>query len=375
MKQRMKFIPRRVLIAAPIAVVLMTIVGFSVAKTQIETAKAAKVQETAAATERAEQEKQAEATKKAEETKKQQEQAKAAEAAKTQVAVTTAAKKQKSYPTLSAPSPKGKPLYVSPTNAQLGRPAAIASQPVATWFGGWTSDPTGLANQLVSAATSKGALATIVVYNIPARDCGSYSAGGAGSSSAYRSWVRAIAAGIGARPAIVILEPDALAQITCLGAADQASRYADLADAVNVFATQTKASVYLDAGHSYWVDAAAMASRLQQANVAQARGFALNVSNFQTTASNINYGNSLAAKIGKTYVIDTSRNGNGSNGEWCNPRGRALGERPTTTTSGSIDAYLWIKQPGESDGTCNGGPPAGQWWEEYAQELIRNAGY
>jgi endoglucanase len=77
---------------------------------------------------------------------------------------------------------------------------------------------------------------------------------------------------------------------------------------------------------------------------------------------------------GKHMVIDTSRNGNGSNGQWCNPTGMALGNIPTTSTDQSlVDAYLWIKAPGESDGTCNGGPAAGSWWLEYALNLASAA--
>ncbi|MFI2791482.1 glycoside hydrolase family 6 protein, partial [Kitasatospora sp. NPDC018614] len=48
-------------------------------------------------------------------------------------------------------------------------------------------------------------------------------------------------------------------------------------------------------------------------------------------------------------------------------------EPPTTRTADPlVDAYLWIKRPGESDGTCKGGPKAGQWWETYALELARD---
>ncbi|MGO4421684.1 glycoside hydrolase family 6 protein, partial [Streptomyces sp. MCAF7] len=58
---------------------------------------------------------------------------------------------------------------------------------------------------------------------------------------------------------------------------------------------------------------------------------------------------------------------------WCNPKGRALGETPTVRTGdGAVAAYLWIKRPGESDGTCKGGPKAGQWWPRYALDLARN---
>ena len=34
-----------------------------------------------------------------------------------------------------------------------------------------------------------------------------------------------------------------------------------------------------------------------------------------------------------------------------------------------IDAYLWVKQPGDSDGPCNGGLPAGVYWPQYAVAL------
>jgi endoglucanase len=119
----------------------------------------------------------------------------------------------------------------------------------------------------------------------------------------------------------------------------------------------------------------AMAARLRRAAISQADGFSLNVSNFISTADNIRYGEQLSALMGsKHFIIDTSRNGaGGNNGEWCNPRGRALGQLPTTRTGNAlVDGFLWIKQPGESDGACNGGPKAGGWWSEYALELARN---
>jgi endoglucanase len=76
------------------------------------------------------------------------------------------------------------------------------------------------------------------------------------------------------------------------------------------------------------------------------------------------------------FVIDTSRNGagpppeDGSPDHWCNPPGMRLGEAPTTSPDlPRVDALLWIKQPGDSDGTCRGAPPAGQWWPQAALEL------
>lgn len=225
----------------------------------------------------------------------------------------------------------------------------------------------------ISAA---GALPVLVAYAIPARDCGGYSAGGVNSPDGYRAWIRDLAAGIGDRRAAVVLEPDALAGIGCLAQADQETRLALLAEAVDVLAARPGVLVYLDAGHANWIGAAEMAGRLSEAGIARAQGFALNVSNFGSTADQVAYGSDLSARVGrKHFVIDTSRNGLGPapGGEWCNPAGRALGQRPGTTTAPLVDAHLWIKRPGESDGTCNGGPPAGQWWAEYALGLAQRA--
>jgi endoglucanase len=281
-------------------------------------------------------------------------------------------------PPSSTNNPRGKALYVSPSYANAGRPAALSSQPISEWFGDWTPTPGSAVKTLVDNAASKGQLAQLVAYNVPHRDCGSYSKGGANDAAAYKAWIRNFASGINGRAAIVTLEPDALAQMDCLGNTDQTERLSLISDAVNVLAAQG-AYVYVDAGTSAWINATDMASRLNRANIAAARGFSLNVSNFQTNDSSMSYGNTVSSKVGgKPYVIDTSRNGQGptADNQWCNPAGRGLGKKPTTTTNQTnVDAYLWIKRAGESDGNCNGGPGAGQWFESYAQMLIKNAKY
>ncbi len=81
-------------------------------------------------------------------------------------------------------------------------------------------------------------------------------------------------------------------------------------------------------------------------------------------------------QCGWASVVDTSRNGLGSNGEWRNPEGRAVGQLPTTKTKDPlVDALIWGKVPGESDGTCNGGPNAGEFWLDQALSLVRNANW
>lgn len=251
----------------------------------------------------------------------------------------------------------------------------IANQPKAFWMGSWTPNSQQSAADYVNRARAAAKMGVIVAYNIPNRDCGSYSAGGADSHASYRAWIDGLAAGIGNRQTVVVVEPDALAQLDCLP--DAAGKQARL-DSLSYAVTKLKASgaiVYLDAGNKGWLSAAEAASRLQQANVANADGFSLNVSNFYTNEESTVYGNDVANRLGgKHYIIDTSRNGLGAGTTWCNPVGRALGSLPSSSTGVSlVDAFLWIKGPGESDGTCNGGPAAGTWWPEYALSLAQPA--
>lgn len=248
----------------------------------------------------------------------------------------------------------------------------LAAQPTAQWLGGWNADVGADVAKVVNAAKSVGQVPVFVAYNVPGRDCGGYSAGGVGSRDAYGSWIQAIARGIGGASAVVILEPDALAGITCLSGDAQQARIDMLSSAIATL-KGAGAKVYLDAGHSSWVDATTMAGRLAKAGIAKADGFALNVSNFQTTSAETAYGEKLSSMLGgKHFVIDTARNGAGSNGEWCNPSGRTIGQQATTNTGNAlVDAYLWLKVPGESDGNCNGGPSAGVWWPEYALSLMK----
>lgn len=207
--------------------------------------------------------------------------------------------------------------------------------------------------------------------------------------------------------------------------------------------------VYLDGTHSGWLAVGDAAQRLVLAGVQKADGFALNVSNYERTDEQLAYGTWVSKCIhyGTTietgafdrcanqyyparsndfstwartdawyarhvdtatgdspesrdlahFVIDTSRNGQGpwtpdraypDPQTWCNPPGRGLGRMPTTNTGNELaDAFLWIKIPGESDGTCDRGletgatdpawgtvpPPAGKWFGEQALDLVQNA--
>jgi endoglucanase len=314
--------------------------------------------------------------------------------------------------------------------------------------------------KLVDAAAAKNAVPVIVAYNIPNRDCSQYSAGGATSKAEYQAWIDAVAAGIGDRKVVVILEPDGLGIIpfhTDLSGKDEwckppdadkataaKERYEMLGYAVDKLRANPRSAVYLDGTHSAWLGVGDIASRLVKAGVQRASGFFINASNYEPNEKLLDYGSwiSQCIQYGTSgagaghfdrcasqyhpanpndyatwalsrkwyadnvkpsgplthFVIDTSRNGRGSWAPkagtsykdaqtWCNPPDRGLGSRPTTRTGNPlVDAYLWIKVPGESDGQCDRGmgggtdpergsadPAAGAWFAKQAAELIQFA--
>ncbi len=262
--------------------------------------------------------------------------------------------------------------------ADAARMDKLAAQPQSKWIGDWFPDPYAETDRYIGDAARVGALPVLTIYNLPGRDCGLYSSGGADNPAAYAAWTARVTAALGQRPAIIILEPDALAELDCYPAAQQAAIYPLLAGAIASLRHDANALIYLDAGDAHWQTPTVMAQRLQAAGLATAAGFAVNVSSFWTTAESLAYGNAIAALAGgKHFVIDTSRNGAGHDGTWCNPPGRALGQPPTLQTGQPLaDGYLWIKVPGESDGDCDRGEPdPGTWWPDYALGLATRAGY
>jgi endoglucanase len=124
------------------------------------------------------------------------------------------------------------------------------------------------------------------------------------------------------------------------------------------------------------------------------------VAELNTSGIDLRYEQMLGGAEASTgFVVDTSRNGEGpwqpgsypDPQDWCNPPDRGLGLSPTTETGlPLVDAFLWIKIPGESDGECTRGlgpggetidpewgiidPAAGDWFPEMALDLAQNAG-
>jgi endoglucanase len=104
------------------------------------------------------------------------------------------------------------------------------------------------------------------------------------------------------------------------------------------------------------------------------------------------YAQNMGTAVATThFVIDTSRNGDGPNGmqayaqppydqpssvvatlssgNWCNPPASGLGVRPAARTGVPLlDAYLWVKTPGQSDGQCDAAGGVRAWdYADYTQ--------
>jgi endoglucanase len=333
--------------------------------------------------------------------------------------------------------------------------AKVLATPQAVWLdGGTPAEVRKTVQTTVAQATLQRAVPVFVAYNIPGRDCGSYSAGGAQTTADYDAWIDGIAAGIGNAKAAILVEPDGLGLlpntncgVTTPGADD--ARYAQLNYAVTTLEAKPNTSVYLDSTHPAWMTPGDITPRLIKAGVNQAQGFFTNVSNYQWTSNAVENGTWIsdcialvnaggdpancknkywngtgalddnkqwsptssdptantawiddqyqqalaAAGVQPTahFVVDTSRNGTGPNsmatyaaapydqsaatiatlaaGSWCNPPGAGIGLAPTTNTGKPlVDAYLWAKTPGESDGQCDAVGGARAWdYSVYSQ--------
>jgi cellulose 1,4-beta-cellobiosidase len=328
----------------------------------------------------------------------------------------------------------------APTPEDGARLKKLAAFPTAVWLESLETaklaGPT-LDDALKQEAAGGGPIVPLfVVYNLPNRDCAAEGSRGElfvdkGGEALYQSqFIDVIAAAFAAHPSqkiAVVLEPDSLpnlvtnAELPTCAAAEQIYRRG-VAYAISKLSLPN-VFIYLDAAHAGWLGwpkNLPKAVTLFKEVLATAggadriRGFALNVSNYDPprepkarksgpddpSQDEIGYADDLAAGLakvgitGKGFVIDTSRNGRGSirstPGNWCNVKGAGLGERPAVAPAPNIDAYLWVKTPGESDGTTDrkaarfdencvsddampGAPEAGELFAPYLIELAKNA--
>lgn len=259
----------------------------------------------------------------------------------------------------------------------------IAVTPMAIWLGGGTSNRKSI-DGVEKRAVAARETPYFVLYAIPNRDCGGYSAGGLSNSRSYDHWINSVRAGIKNRPTVALVEPDAIG-MGCLSNKAKLERKAMLRYAMHTLSKDPNTFVYIHAG-SAGGNPKSVASILDETGIRSARGFVINIAGYDATSREEAYGDSVLAELhrrgiaGKHYIIDTGRNGlgrqapgeNGTAGS-CNPPGRAVGQRPTNRTGNpNVDAWVWVKAAGGSDGQCHPGDPK-HWWPERALEMTQRA--
>ncbi|MBQ1020327.1 glycoside hydrolase family 6 protein [Micromonospora sp. D93] len=175
----------------------------------------------------------------------------------------------------------------------------------------------------------------------------------------------------------------------------------------NVNGTSVRQSKWVD--WNFYVDELSFAQAFRTKLVSV--GFNSNIGMLIDTSRNGWGGSARPTGPGATTTVDTYVNGGRVDrrvhlGNWCNQAGAGLGERPRANPEPGIDAYVWVKPPGESDGSSkeipnnegkgfdrmcdptyggnarNGNsasgalanaPISGAWFSAQFQELMRNA--
>ncbi|KAF2677988.1 glycoside hydrolase family 6 protein [Lentithecium fluviatile CBS 122367] len=286
-------------------------------------------------------------------------------------------------------------------------------------------------------AAGKKLMGTFVVYDLPDRDCAAAASNGelaidADGANKYKTEYIDVIAGIIAKyPDVKInlaIEPDSLANmVTNMGVAKcskAAPYYKDLTAYALKKLNFDNVSMYLDGGHAGWLGwdanigpAAKLFAEVYKAagSPKSVRGIVTNVSNYNpfkhttcpaitspnTKCDEERYINAFAPMLTAEgfpahFIVDTGRSGKqptGQNewGDWCNVQGTGFGTRPTTSTGSElVDAFVWVKPGGESDGTSNTtatrydtacgrasafkpAPEAGTWFNAYFEMLLKNA--
>jgi cellulose 1,4-beta-cellobiosidase len=132
-------------------------------------------------------------------------------------------------------------------------------------------------------------------------------------------------------------------------------QYFTIGDSVN--GKSVRESKWVD--WNRYVDELSYAQAFRQEAVSQ--GFPAGIGMLIDTSRNGWGGSARPTGPGAMTDVDTYVNGGRidrriNTGNWCNQSGAGLGERPKASPAAGIDAYVWMKPPGESDGASSAIP-------------------
>jgi endoglucanase len=266
------------------------------------------------------------------------------------------------------------------TQRLLGK---IALQPRMRWFGSWYPDDTARESVAEYIATSSrgraDVLSQMAVFRVePWEDDACRRLPTAAEQASYRSWVDDFAAGIGSSRVALVLQPD-LPFALCVPHHSQVPLKL-VAYAARVFGKLPHTTMYIDVGAADWPSIRQAVSMLRAAGIRYARGIALNITHYDSTARQIAFGSQVVSALaragyrGRHVVINTAQNGHPFtfqqyHGNFlfvppCRSRSSrhclSVGIPPTTDVASRrwglsrsarrlaarvVDAYLWIGRP------------------------------
>jgi endoglucanase len=202
----------------------------------------------------------------------------------------------------------------------------------------------------------------------------------------FKRQVNAVVGATGNRPVVYLLEIDGFGSSACIARHGALPAWESLIRyEVDRMATLPHAVVYVEAGYSDANSARYTARALNRVDISKIQGFFTNDTHNQWTINEIRWGEKISKRThGAHFIVNTATNGRGPKlnphpstqgvEDLCNPPGRGLGPRPTTDTGfADVDAFLWTHPPGNSGGSCRGGPPSGTFWPARAIALASRA--
>lgn len=261
--------------------------------------------------------------------------------------------------------------------------AKIALRPTARWFGSWDADNTAqaLARDYIRTSTQGRAntLTQVAVFRLePWEQAACSRLPSEQQQGSFRRWIDGFAAGIGSARVALILQPD-LPFASCAPGGSllplQLVSYA-----ARQFSALPHTTVYIDAGARDWEPVSKAIWLLRNAGVGYTRGFALNITHYDSTEAELRFGAAVVRGLaragisGMHFVVNTAENGapferyryhgNKLNPAVCASRHAhacaTLGIPPTWHTalarwrlsrrargiaSSLADAYMWIGRP------------------------------
>lgn len=273
------------------------------------------------------------------------------------------------------------------TRKLLGK---IALQPKAKWFGNWipNSDIAGKVNDYIANATGgdPDVMVQMTLFRMnPWEQDACARLPTTAEKASYKEYVRRFARAVGDAHAAVVLQPDGPFALCAPGGSKAHSKL--IAYTAERLSRLPNTTTYIEAGTAEWngYDPQRAVRLLVRGGVEHLRGFTFNVTHYESTASQVEFGAEVVAALaergipGKHFVVDTAENGRPFTGKWwranndgerwdnaatCQTRRQkrcvTLGIPPTTRVARAawglsdrveklarrhVDAYLWAGRP------------------------------